>query len=73
MRTPEKDIYQVRSGNHMGQNFGVITGITDGEVRLKELVQDSAGDWTERSSTLQLHPGRCETTGAKNDERVRLA
>jgi type IV pilus assembly protein PilP len=32
----------------------VITGITDGEVRLKELVQDSAGDWTERSSTLQL-------------------
>lgn len=54
VRTPEKDIYQVRSGNHMGQNYGVITGITDGEVRLRELVQDSAGDWSERSSTLQL-------------------
>jgi type IV pilus assembly protein PilP len=54
VRTPDKDIYQVRMGNHMGQNYGVITGITDGEVRLKELVQDSAGDWTERSSTLQL-------------------
>jgi len=34
--------------------FFVATGITDGEVRLKELVQDGAGDWTERSSTLQL-------------------
>jgi type IV pilus assembly protein PilP len=54
VRTPDKDIYQVRSGNFMGQNFGVITGINDTEIKLKELVQDSAGDWTERSSTLQL-------------------
>ena len=54
VRTPDKDIYQVRSGNFMGQNFGVITGISDTEIKLKELVQDSAGDWTERSSALQL-------------------
>ncbi|CAG0963936.1 hypothetical protein BURK1_00861 [Burkholderiales bacterium] len=54
VRTPERDIYQVRSGNFIGQNFGVVTGITDAEIKLKELVQDSAGDWTERSSTLQL-------------------
>ena len=38
----------------MGQNFGVVTGISDTEIKLKELVQDSAGDWTERSSSLQL-------------------
>ena len=54
MRTPEKDVYQVRAGNYLGQNFGVVTGIADSEVKLKELVQDGAGDWTERSSTLQL-------------------
>ena len=54
VRTPDKDIYQVRSGNFMGQNFGVVTGISDTEIKLKELVQDSAGDWTERSSSLQL-------------------
>jgi len=54
VRTPDKDIYQVRSGNFMGQNFGVVTGISDTEIKLKELVQDSAGDWTERSSALQL-------------------
>ena len=29
-------------------------GITDGEVRLKELVQDGSGDWTERTGALQL-------------------
>jgi type IV pilus assembly protein PilP len=54
VRTPEKDLYQVRQGNYLGQNYGVIIGVTDGEIRLKELVQDGAGDWAERSSTLQL-------------------
>ena len=54
VRTPEKDIYQVRAGNYMGQNFGVVTGITDSEIKLKELVQDGSGDWSERSSTLNL-------------------
>ena len=46
--------HQVKVGNYMGQNFGVVTKISDTEVVLKELVQDAAGDWTERTSTLQL-------------------
>ena len=56
VRTPEKDIYQVRPGNYLGQNFGVVTGITDSEIKLKELVQDGSGDWAERTSTLNLQP-----------------
>jgi type IV pilus assembly protein PilP len=54
VRTNDKDLYQVRVGNYMGQNFGVVTAITENEVRLKELVQDSAGDWSERTSSLLL-------------------
>ena len=54
IRTPEKAVYQVKAGNHMGQDFGVITGITETEIKLRELVQDGAGDWTERTSSLQL-------------------
>jgi type IV pilus assembly protein PilP len=54
VKTPERDIYPVRQGNHMGQNFGVIVGISDTEIKLKELMQDGAGDWSERSSTLNL-------------------
>jgi type IV pilus assembly protein PilP len=38
----------------MGQNFGVITGIDEGGIKLKELVQDSTGEWVERASALQL-------------------
>jgi type IV pilus assembly protein PilP len=54
VKTPEKDIYQVKPGNYMGQNFGVVTDITESEIKMKELVQDGSGDWTERTSALQL-------------------
>lgn len=54
VRTPDKDLYQVRPGNYLGQNFGIVLAVSDSEIRLKELIQDGAGDWTERSSTLQL-------------------
>jgi type IV pilus assembly protein PilP len=54
VRTPDKEVYQVRIGNHLGQNYGVVTSVADGELKLKELVQDGAGDWSERNSTLML-------------------
>lgn len=47
-------LYQVRTGNYMGQNFGVVTAVNESEVVLKELVQDSAGDWVEKESKLLL-------------------
>lgn len=47
-------LHQVRAGNYMGQNFGVITNVSEMEVTLRELVQDPAGDWAERTSTMLL-------------------
>ena len=52
------NLYRVKIGNYMGQNFGVITGIDEGGIKLKELVQDSNGEWTERTSGLQLVEGQ---------------
>ncbi|OJZ21624.1 MAG: pilus assembly protein PilP [Thiobacillus sp. 65-29] len=54
IKTPENAIYHVRTGNYAGQNFGRITQISDTEVTLRETVQDSAGDWSERTSSLML-------------------
>ena len=59
----EKTLYRVKKGNYLGQNFGLITEITDTEVKLKEIVQDTAGDWTERQSVLPLLEG---TVGGKS-------
>ena len=46
--------FMVRSGNYMGQNFGVVTKISETEVELKEIVQDAAGEWVERPAKLEL-------------------
>ncbi|MCB1930931.1 pilus assembly protein PilP [Accumulibacter sp.] len=47
-------LYQVKVGNYMGQNFGVVVDVSESEVTLRELIQDSAGDWVERTSNLLL-------------------
>ena len=51
-------VYQARVGNYAGQNFGKITRVTDNEVVLKELVQDAAGDWVPRDTSLRLQEGK---------------
>lgn len=50
----DKLLYQVRPGNYLGQNYGKIVKVDETEVVLREIVQDAAGEWTERTATLQL-------------------
>lgn len=47
-------LYQVRPGNYLGQNYGKIVNVAETEVTLREIVQDAAGEWIERTATLQL-------------------
>lgn len=47
-------LYQVKAGDYLGQNFGKVMRIGETEVVLREIVQDAAGEWIERTSTLQL-------------------
>lgn len=54
VRAPDRKLYQVKVGNYIGTNFGLIKKLTDTEIVIKEVVQDSAGDWAERTSSLQL-------------------
>lgn len=54
IRSSEGKIYRVKAGNYIGLNFGQILSVSETEVKIKEMVQDSAGDWTERESSLQL-------------------
>ncbi|WP_268894196.1 pilus assembly protein PilP [Hydrogenophaga sp. PBL-H3] len=50
----DKLLYQVRPGTYLGQNYGRVTRISETEVVLREIVQDSGGEWTERPAALQL-------------------
>jgi type IV pilus assembly protein PilP len=47
-------LYQVKVGDYLGQNYGRVTRIAESEVTLREIVQDAAGEWIERTASLQL-------------------
>jgi type IV pilus assembly protein PilP len=47
-------LYQVKLGDYLGQNYGRITRIAETDIALREIVQDAAGEWIERSVSLQL-------------------
>ena len=50
----DKLLYQVRPGNYLGQNYGRVMKISETEITLREIVQDTVGEWIERTATLQL-------------------
>mgnify|MGYP001580331928 CR=1 FL=1 len=54
LRAPDGKLHRVKAGNHIGLNFGLIKEVNDTGVIVKEMVQDSTGDWAERLSTLQF-------------------
>jgi type IV pilus assembly protein PilP len=47
-------LYQVKTGDYLGQNYGRIVRISETDISLREIVQDAAGEWIERPSALQL-------------------
>ena len=55
--------HMVRVGNYVGQNFGLVTRISEAEVQIKEIVQDAAGEWVERAAKLELQ--EAARTGGK--------
>ncbi|CAN5248073.1 pilus assembly protein PilP [soil metagenome] len=54
----DRGVYQAIVGNYAGQNFGRITAISEGDLTLKETVQDASGEWVERITTLQLQENK---------------
>lgn len=54
VKTPDNNLFRVRPGNYIGQNFGRIVAINETTIALKEIVQDSSGSWEEKDQALQL-------------------
>ena len=53
IKTPDNNLYRVRAGDFMGQNFGRITDTSESAVKLKELIQDG-NDWKDEERLLLL-------------------
>ena len=54
VKAPDNNLFRVKTGNHMGLNFGRIIAISESDIKLKEIVQDSGGGWEEKAQSLLL-------------------
>ena len=55
VKTPDNTVHHVRVGHYLGPNFGLVTSIQDGDITIKEVVQnDLDGDWIERDASINL-------------------
>lgn len=54
----DRQIFQVRPGQRIGQNFGTILAVSDTAVNIKEVVQDAGGEWVERLAKLELQESK---------------
>src|SRR4030095_4199167 len=61
--------FMVRAGYYVGQDFGLVTKITETEVDLKEIVQDAAGEWVERPSKLELQEAARQDAGGRQGSK----
>jgi type IV pilus assembly protein PilP len=54
IKAPDNTLYRVKPGNYLGQNFGRIMAINESQIKLKEILQDSGGNWEEKEQILLL-------------------
>jgi type IV pilus assembly protein PilP len=50
----DRSLYQVKTGQRIGQNFGVVTHVGEDAIDIREVVQDAAGEWSGREAKLEL-------------------
>ena len=54
IQAPDGAVHRAKIGDHMGQNFGMVTNISEESVNLVELIQNPLGDWIERNANLAI-------------------
>lgn len=50
----DRSVHRVEVGQHLGQNFGLITRISESDIGIREIVQDAGGEWVERTAKIEL-------------------
>ena len=53
-----KILYQLRKGNHLGQDLGEVITIMDGSIEIEETVQDANGNWLKRRVQLSMRDAK---------------
>ncbi|MGB5517976.1 MAG: pilus assembly protein PilP, partial [Gammaproteobacteria bacterium] len=51
---PKNVVHRVQVGNYMGQNEGAITGISEAEIFLVEIISDGVGGYIDRNASIAI-------------------
>jgi type IV pilus assembly protein PilP len=54
IKAPDAVVHRVTIGDHLGQNYGKITDISETEVNLTEIIPDGFGGWMQRPASIAL-------------------
>jgi len=54
LQTSDGLVHRVSEGNHIGQNYGRITDISDAQIELVEIIPDGLGGYLERPAAVGL-------------------
>lgn len=54
VKAPDGVIHRITIGNHLGQNYGEVRGISEAEIQIAEIVPDGFGGWVQRPAVLAL-------------------
>ena len=54
LSAPDGIVHRATYGDHMGQNYGKIVGISDVQIQLEEIVPDGFGGYVKRSALVAL-------------------
>lgn len=55
IKTPDNTIHQVKMGDYVGPNFGLVTQVNESAIEIKEIIQDDlTGNWVGRNSSINL-------------------
>jgi type IV pilus assembly protein PilP len=54
IKDTEGTVHRVHNGNYLGQNNGKVTGITETQIDLVELIPNGTGGWMERQATVAM-------------------
>ena len=54
----DRAVHQVKVGQRIGQNYGLVTAVSESAINIKEVVQDAGGEWVERMSKLELQESK---------------
>ena len=54
VKDPDGVVHRVQINNYLGQNYGLISSISEDRIELEERIEDGNGGWERRSQSIAL-------------------